>query len=208
MDTQMSQITRQEVLVRKRERYARAGREHKSKIIDELVELFGYHRKAAIRALQERPALAAPFVVGRPKTYDPEKLLAPLEAIWRHALRPRGVRLKGAMADWLPAYEEDHRRLDADVRQALLKASRATLDRLLRPARVQHRRRAATRPGTLLRHQIAIRTEWIENAPGFLEVDTVAMCGGVLDDRHGWMFDAVDVHTTWPRLQLATLRRP
>lgn len=197
----MSQITREEVILRKRERYARAGKEHKSKIIDELVELFGYHRKAAIRALRARPVDHAPFVVGRPREYDPEKLLAPLKAIWLHALQPCGVRLKGAMADWLPAYEEDHRRLDADVRQALLKASHATLDRLLRPARVQHRRRAATRPGTVLRPQIAIRTEWNENAPGFLEVDTVAMCGGVLDDRHGWMFDAVDVHTTWNEMR-------
>ena len=51
MDTQMSQITRQEVLAKKRDRYARAGKEHKTKIINELVELFGYHRKAAIRAL-------------------------------------------------------------------------------------------------------------------------------------------------------------
>jgi len=50
----MSQITRAEVLERKRSRYARAGREHKKKILDELVELFGYHRKAAIRALRRR----------------------------------------------------------------------------------------------------------------------------------------------------------
>jgi len=44
-----------------------AGKEHKSRIIDELVELFGYHRKAAIRALRARPVMPAPFVVGRPK---------------------------------------------------------------------------------------------------------------------------------------------
>ena len=50
----MSKITRQEVLAKKRDRYVRAGKEHKSKIIDELVELFGYHRKAAIRALRPR----------------------------------------------------------------------------------------------------------------------------------------------------------
>ena len=43
---------------------------------------------------------------------------------------------------------------------ALLQASRATLDRLLNPARIEHRRRATTRPGTLLRQQIPIRTEW------------------------------------------------
>jgi hypothetical protein len=201
MNTQMSQITRQEVLAKKRERYARAGQEHKTKILDELVELFGYHRKAAVRALRPRVPVAAPFARGRPKTYDPAQLLAPLKAIWLAALQPCGVRLKACLPDWLPAYEADHRRLDPDVRQALLAASRATLDRLLVPARIAHRRRAATRPGSLLRAQIALRTEWPENAPGYLEMDTVALCGGALDDRHGWMFDAVDIHTTWSVLR-------
>jgi len=201
MEHKMSQITRTEVLAKKRERYARAGKEHKTKIINELVELFGYHRKAAIRALQSRPVIAAPFVLGRPKEYDPDQLRPPLKAIWLAALQPCGVRLKACLPDWLPAYEEDHRRLNADVRQALLAASRATLDRLLIPARIEHRRRATTRPGTLLRHQIPLRTEWTENHAGFLEMDTVALCGGTLDDRHGWMFDAVDIHTTWNEMR-------
>lgn len=201
MDTKMSQKTRTEVLAKKRDRYARAGKEHKTKIINELVELFDYHRKAAIRALQARPVRAAPFVIGRPKEYDPDKLRAPLKAIWLAALQPCGVRLKACLPDWLPAYEEDHRRLNADVCQALLAASRATLDRLLIPARIEHRRRATTRPGTLLRHQIPIRTEWTEAQAGFLEMDTVALCGGTLDDRHGWMFDAVDIHTTWNEMR-------
>lgn len=197
----MSQKTRTEVLVKQRERYARAGTKHKTKIINELVELFGYHRKAAIRALRPRAVFAAPLVIGRPKEYDPDQLRGPLKAIWLAALQPCGVRLKACLPDWLPAYEADHRRLDADVRQALLSASRATLDRLLIPARIEHRRRATTRPGTLLRHQIPIRTEWAENRAGFLEMDTVALCGGTLDDRHGWMFDAVDIHTTWNEMR-------
>ena len=62
MNTEMSEITRQEVLAKKRDRYARAGREHKGKIITELVELFGYHPKAAIRALRPRGVRAVPFV--------------------------------------------------------------------------------------------------------------------------------------------------
>jgi hypothetical protein len=201
MNPEMSEITRQEVLAKKRARYARAGKEHKPKILDELVELFGYHRKAAIRALQLRPAVVAPYVRGRPKDYDPEQLPPPLKAIWLAALQPCGERLKACLPDWVPAYEADHRRLNPDVRQSLLAASRATLDRLLIPARVAHRRRAATRPGSLLRAEIPIRTEWPENAPGYLEMDTVALCGGALDDRHGWMFDAVDIHTTWSVLR-------
>ena len=97
MHPKMSQITRQEVLVLKRARYARAGKEHKTKIINDLVELFGYHRKAAIRALQPQPVIGAPFVLGRPREFDPDKLLPPLKAIWLHALQPCGLRLKGAL---------------------------------------------------------------------------------------------------------------
>ena len=201
MNTEMSKITRQEVLAKKRNRYARAGKEHKSKIITELVELFGYHRKAAIRALRPRVVMVAPFVRGRPKDYEPDKLLPPLKAIWLAALQPCGERLKACLPEWLPAYETDQRRLNSDVRESLLAASRATLDRLLILVRVAHRRRATTRPGSLLRQSIAIRTEWTENTPGFLEMDTVALCGGALDDRHGWMFSAVDIHTTWSVLR-------
>jgi hypothetical protein len=72
MHPNMSQKTRQEALARKCDRYARAGKEHKTKILNELVELFDYHRKAAIRALQPRSAIPAPFVLGRPKDYDPD----------------------------------------------------------------------------------------------------------------------------------------
>lgn len=97
-----------------------------------MVELFGYHRKAAIRALG-RPAPVgplAPFVIGRPKEYDPEKLLVVLKPIWLAALQPCGKRLVAALPAWVPAYEQDHRRLDGDVRRSLLSASAAMLARL------------------------------------------------------------------------------
>jgi hypothetical protein len=200
----MSQLTRKEVLHQMRQRYARAAKEYKTRLITQVVELLGYHRKAAIRALQPpapRPA-RAPALLGRPKEYDPDKLLAPLKAIWLCALQPCGKRLVAALPEWVPAYEADHRRLSADVRQGLLRASAATLDRLLRPARGEHRRRAATRPGTILRQEIAIRTDWSQTEqPGFLEIDTVALCGGCLDDQHAWMFDAVDIQTTWNEMR-------
>ena len=198
----MSQKTRQEVLSQMRRRYLRAGRPYKSQRVTELVELFGDHRKAALRALRSKPPVPrAPFARGRPKEYSPEKLLPPLKAIWLAALQPCGVRLKACLPEWLADYEADHRRLDPDVRESLLAASRATLDRLLIPARLEHRRRATTRPGSLLRGEIPLRTEWPEAAPGYLELDTVALCGGCLDDRHGWMLDAVDIHTTWSVLR-------
>jgi hypothetical protein len=201
MDHDMSQITRKEVLNQFQRKYVRAGRLYKQQLIQQVIDLFGYHRKSAIRALsgkpRHRPIRHVPAVIGRPKEYSAEKLLLPLKAIWFAAFQPCGKRLHALLPEWLPAYEEDHRRLCSDVRQALLSASARTLDRLIAPLRSQARRRGGTRPGSLLRQSIPIRGSWDEQGPGWLEVDTVALCGGSLDDQHLWMVDAVDIHTDW-----------
>ena len=195
----MSKETKDQVLARLRRRYVRAGLEHKHQLLDQAVELLGYHRKAAIRALrvQPPPTRAPALLLGRPKTYSPATLLPVLKPIWFTAFQPCGSRLRALLPEWLPAYEADHRRLDADVRQTLLAASARTLDRLLAPLRVALPRRGGTRPGSLLRQSIPIRGPWTEEGPGWLELDTVALCGGVLDDRHLWMLDGVDIRTAW-----------
>ncbi|HWH68960.1 MAG TPA: hypothetical protein VNT26_06220, partial [Candidatus Sulfotelmatobacter sp.] len=181
----MSKETKQEVLARLRRRYATAGAPHKAKLLDQAVELLGYHRKAAIRALrQPQPQTVTPrvnLVLGRPKTYLPEKLLPILKPIWFGAFQPCGSRLHALLPEWLPAYELDHRRIDPDLRQSLLCASARTLDRLLAPLRSGLARRGGTRPGSLLRQSIPIRGNWTEEGPGWLEMDTVALCGGALD---------------------------
>src|SRR5256885_2987147 len=83
------------------------------------------------------------------------------------------------LPEWIPAYEQDQGRLPADVREKLLLASGRTLDRLLEPLRGEGGGRSLTRPGTLLRQQIPIRgSVWEEGKAGWLEVDTVALCGG------------------------------
>lgn len=205
MHSDMSTETKREVLARLRRRYATAGQEYKSKLLDEAVEMLGYHRKAAIRALGARAAAATQprlnLVLGRPKTYQPATLLPILKPIWFTAFQPCGSRLHALLPEWLPAYELDHRRIDPDVRQCLLKASARTLDRLMAPLRVGLAKRGGTRPGSLLRQSIPIRGEWTEEGPGWLEMDTVALCGGRLDDRHVWMLDAIDIRTAWTELR-------
>lgn len=205
MHSDMSKETKEEVLARLRRRYSTAGAQHKAKLLDQAVELLGYHRKAAIRALRPAQPKPAPrkvnLVLGRPKTYQPEKLLPILKPIWFKAFQPCGSRLHALLPEWLPAYELDHRRIDPDLRQCLLKASARTLDRLLAPLRVGLARRGGTRPGSLLRQSIPIRGTWTEEGPGWLEMDTVALCGGALDDRHLWMLDAVDIRTDWTELR-------
>jgi len=59
MQKDMGKQTREEVLGKLRERYERAGQEHKRNLLDQAQELLGYHRKSATRTLR-KPADALP----------------------------------------------------------------------------------------------------------------------------------------------------
>jgi hypothetical protein len=199
MDKSMSQTTRKEILERLRRRYRNAGREHKRKLLDQAQELLSYHRKSAIRALSTPRVEPAPWVItGRPVSYEPRVLVPWLRPIWQATDYACGRRLVAMLPEWVPAYEAHERRMPAEVRDKLLRASARTLDRLLEPLRIQQSGRSLTRPGTLLRHQIPIRgSVWEENKAGWLEVDTVALCGGSTAGEYVWMLDGVDYATTW-----------
>jgi len=195
----MSQRTREEVLNKLRRRYRSAGAEHKRKLLDQAQELLGYHRKAAIRSLRAVPVERGPWVItGRPRTYEPGLLLRWLRPIWAATDYACGRRLVAMLPEWIPAYEQHERRMPGEVREKLLAASGRTLDRLLEPLRGPGAGRSLTRPGTLLRQQIPIRgSVWEEGKAGWLEVDTVALCGGSTAGEYVWMVDGVDYATTW-----------
>src|SRR5437899_5808912 len=199
MDKTMSKPTRIELLRKLRRRYESAGAEHKRKLLDQAQELLGYHRKSAIRALRAPAVMrAAVILTGRPVQYEPELLVPWLRPIWQATDFARGRRLVAMLPEWIPAYEQHERRMPAEVREKLLLASGRTLDRLLEPLRGQGSGRSLTRPGTLLRQQIPIRGSlWEEGKAGWLEVDTVALCGGSVAGEFVWMVDGVDYATTW-----------
>jgi len=199
MDKTMSQTTRQEVLKKLRRRYQGAGAVHKRKLLDQAQELLGYHRKAASRSLRAATVERGPVITsGRPVSYEPGVLLPWLRPIWQASDYACGRRLVAMLPEWIPAYEQHERRMPGEVREKLLTASGRTLDRLLEPLRGQGAGRSLTRPGTLLRHQIPIRgSVWEEGKAGWLEVDTVALCGGSVAGEFVWMVDGVDYATTW-----------
>ena len=199
MDQTMSQATREEVLRKLRRRYQSAGLPHKRKLLDQAQELLGYHRKAAIRSLRAPTVERGPRIItGRPITYEPRLLLPWLRPIWQATDYACGRRLVAMLPEWIPAYEQHERRMPGEVREKLLASSGRTLDRLLQPLRARGSGRSLTRPGTLLRQQIPIRgSVWEEGKAGWLEVDTVALCGGSVAGEFVWMVDGVDYATTW-----------
>lgn len=201
MSLNMSQESRREVLAKMVERYRGRSRQGRSKLLDEVCELCGYGRKYAIKLLGGKVSLAGGGRRrGGPRRRYGEAEKPALKAIWLSAEQPCGKRLKATVPLWLPDYEREQGPLEAELRGRLLQMSAATMDRLLKRCRVSlgSRGRCGTRPGTLLRKQIPIRTEhWEVSGPGWLEADTVAHCGESMAGDFCWSVTLTDVHTQW-----------
>jgi hypothetical protein len=183
-------------------RYKRADRKEKSVILNEFCQNCGYHRKHAIRTLNTFKRFTKPKAKrrGKPTVYNKVPIIAPLKRIWLAANLPCSKRLKAILSLWLPFYETEHGKLPKYVLTALQSISAATIDRLLKPTRIKYkgRGRSTTKPGTLLKKHIPIKTDqWDETRPGFLEADTVAHCGESMAGMFAFTIDCVDIATTW-----------
>ena len=108
-------------------------------------------------------------------------------------------RLKAAIPLWLPFYGSIYGTLDQNIQNLLLSISSATIDRLLKKARLNLKKGiSGTKPGTLLKNQIPIRTHnWDITKPGFMEADTVAHCGNSLSGNFIWSLTMTDILTGW-----------
>ena len=180
------------------DRYQRAGRRYKSKILDEFCAVCGYSRKYAIGLLGRKPGWRRKKP-GPPRRYD-GRVFESLKALWLASEQLCSKRLKAALPLWLPFYEAEHGALEESVRRKLLRISAATIDRLLKKERARYRGKGlcGTRPGGLLKHQIPIRTDNDDvDRPGFLEADTVAHCGNSLAGDFIWSLTFTDIFCQW-----------
>ena len=181
-------------------RYKKAKRRsQKTKILDEFCKVCGYHRKHAIRLLAKFKRFVKPKIHkrGKPSIYNQPSILQALERIWLASSMPCSKRLIVIIPLWLPHYPGG---LGLHIIKPLTKISASTIDRVLKHSRKKHKRVniSTTKPGTLLRKQIPIKTnQWEECHPVFLEADTVAHCGGYLEGDYVNTVDLVDIATGW-----------
>lgn len=180
-------------------RYRKARKKDKKPILDEFCINCGYHRKYAIRLLSLRPRLRGKKPGAKP-IYDSALLLMALKRIWFATDQMCSKKLKAAIFLWLPHYEQEYGALPQSARTQLLAISARSIDRLLQPVRAQSIRHGlcGTKPGTLLKNQICIRTEhWDVTQPGFMEADTVAHCGNSLAGDFVWSLTMTDILSGW-----------
>ena len=181
------------------ERYQTAGRKSKKVILNEFCTNTGYNRKYAIRLLNgARPEKRRRPPRRRGVSYDQETL-AVLTAVWEAAGYPWSVRLKALLPSWMPWIRKRFR-LRREVEKQLLKISARQIDRRLKAAKTQKRRRiyGRTKPGYLLKHHIPVKTDrWDVQSPGFTEVDLVSNSGNSASGEFAHTLNVTDIHTTW-----------
>jgi hypothetical protein len=182
-------------------RYGKSTKAGKSKILDEFTKTTGLHRKAAIRLLNHRSSALGRKRSGRPPRYGIVVVEA-LRVVWEASDRLCSKRLHPFLPELLEVMRKcGESKMTVEIEEELCRMSPATIDRLLHPWKLKSGRHSfsATRPGSLLRSAIPIRTfaDWQENRPGFIEVDLVAHCGESLDGFYLNTLMAVDVATGW-----------
>ncbi len=183
-------------------RYKKAGRKQKSIILNEFCTNCGYHRKHAIRLLKtfKRFIKPKPKKTGAPSIYNNPNLIQVLKRIWLSANLPCSKRFKSVLPLWLPYYAQEFEPLGQHTLNLLSTISASTIDRVLKNIRIKYRGkgRSLTKPGSLLRNQIPIKTDqWNETRPGFIESDTVHHCGESVSGEYAITVNYTDIASGW-----------
>ena len=196
----MSKKSKDELVKAIHPRYLQANKTEKGRILDEYVAATGYHRKHAIRRLRQGIPEVRRERRGRKRTYTGD-VVGHLVRIWKICGHICGKRLQPFLPEMVAVLERhDELVIDGESRALLLQMSAATIDRLLARFRQQKGRGlSTTKPGTLLKDAIPVRTfaDWDDARPGFVEMDLVAHCGVSVHGQYLQTLTATDITTGW-----------
>lgn len=202
MADDMNKIIRTDYLSIMKQRYQKSDKPEKSKILDEFIADSEMHRKSAIRLLspKEEKEKKKEKKKGRKKKYDIPELVKYIKIVSSLTNNICSKRLKPTLLIFLPFYEQEYGKLSEHTKELITQISPRTIDRIFAKWFPQRLKKGlcTTKPGYLLRKKIPIKTEqWNEKCPGFVEVDTVAHCGGSTLGLYVFSLNFVDIATSW-----------
>jgi hypothetical protein len=206
----LSVTSRRELIGAVATRYQVSAWSDKRDILDEFVQVTGFHRKYAIRVLNEQVStVAAGSGMRRGRIYD-QAVQEALIVVWEAADRICAKRLKQILPVMVSSMERHgYCKLDPEVRQRLLMMSPATMDRLLKAIReVSNRGRRKSGIRSLLGNSITVRTfsDWTDPAPGFFEMGFVAHCGKSVSGSHLHSLVLTDIASGWTEAAAMVVR--
>jgi len=196
------------------DRYQKSSKKEKIVMLNEFIQITGYNRSYAAQILRKKKVLGyltiddkrIKYTISgkkkkKKKHYDQDVLLA-LNQLWEEADSICSKRLAPFLTELIEVLEKyGEINLTREVKEKLLTISPATIDRLLAPIRKkqQIKGKSTTRPGSLLKKSIPIRTfsEWDNKRPGFFEVDLVSHDGGNLRGDVIQSVNFTDIATGW-----------
>lgn len=202
MRQRMSINTKRELLQRIRREYLAAGRARKDKLLNSLIEATGYNRKYAITLLNQAPT-ARPIRRRTRRSKFGSDVIDAVCQLWRAANGICAKRLLPFLPTLIKTLERfGHMKLDKHLKRKVLGMSLSTLERILKKEREKDREskgKSLTRPGSLLKKQIAVKifSQWNDQEVGFFEVDLVAHCGGDISGRFIQTLTMTDIATGW-----------
>jgi len=199
----MSLKSKRELLDVVQPSYLKASKVEKQKMLDEFTLTTGYHRKHAIRVLKNQVQVQNHFK-RKTKTYQTiygGEVVQALEQIWEIYGRICSKRLQPYLPEAIKVLERCQEiELSQKTKALLLRISSASMDRCLRPIRIQSPHGlSATKPGSLLKNLIPVQTftAWDEERPGFMEIDLVAHCGSTTEGQFLNTLTGTDIATGW-----------
>lgn len=188
----MSNASRREYIELLRVHYQKSTRYIRSLILSEVTRNLSVHRKHAVRLMNGDYKLRKRS--GRKRIYT-DVAIAELKRLWLLSRQMCSKKLKIALVDWLPAYE-----CDEAIKRELLSMSHSTMDRFLKSARSQVKRKnqTGTVPNRRMKNIIPVKPlDWNIKEPGHLESDTVAHCGDSMSGLFAWSITFTDVFSGW-----------
>lgn len=198
----MTMSTKQELLTGCLDRYLKADKQTKTKILDELEQHTQMHRKSlgrAFKRLQFRDSKTKPAKRGRKEFYGPRVTVA-LKEVWNIANELCAERLHPMVSEYVRILQRDKQwRHSQATTGKLLQMSLGTMkNRISQFRKIKRKQRnSTTKPGHI-KILIPVRMgPWDNPDPGNGEVDTVVHCGYTLVGDFAYTVNFTDISTTW-----------